>query len=706
MTYAIPILCKAQFSDPDKLFLKFSAAPPRDVLDNLRRIGFGFRRVGQEGVWMGNQEWWKYLKPVLRRNQLLINDHAHDVLPVRTKCRERKAMVAKEAQERVDAAPALAEFDWSGFPTWAAENLTIKDKQTGRFVRFTLNSMQVRLFNSMWAQWQATGRVRFNILKHRQPGFSTLIQGLAFYLGLHVPGVEAIVTAHRDDSADAVFRRTKLFEQRCPERLATERNNRKEIQWKPPHGSALRVGVAGDEGFGRSDTRHVYHASEEAHYSERGVEAASNVRASVPDAPGTFVWRETTAKGLNHFYDSWNRATVEGYENFFVGFLEDETCRLDVTLDDAQWSKIPFEWKEDEKRLRAVARELGLVETATAQALAWRRRAIGERCHGLPALFLQEFPAVAEDSFVSTGSHVFPLSIVDPEWKRTKTEEEQQPISRYVIERADEKESGRLIRDYHGPLHIWREPESGVPYIVSGDVGRGVNVKGEVGDQTTLDFTTFRVFRRWPDDDGRYEEVACWHGRMDPDMAAGQMEWLGRRYNMALLVPEANHYGLILIRFLLAKYLYPRVFRREKIDKATRTPVQQALEAHWMEYGWFTGPGGGVTKAGMIENLHRLVRDRQILIHDPDAWGEMRTFVRAADGSMDAESGKHDDIVMAQAIAACILTLHPETKPIIKPVVKAIEADPETGEVAINFDVLRSQAKAKKAAQRRIEDFT
>lgn len=682
---------------PPHTLIAFTTMASEEVRNWLSARSFWYSRTTRR--WCGKSESYEELVIVLKAAGLEVKE-VELVMPGASR-REKKRATEMAAEKKAAEGPRLSSFDWSGFPAWAEENLTIKDKQTGQFVPFKLNPLQLRLFDASWQQWLEIGRVRMNVLKHRQPGFSTLIQALCFYLAFEVPGVEALVTAHRDDSADAVFRRTKIFEARCPDRMPTTRNNRKEIQWEPPHLSAIRVATAGgDEGLGRGDTRHVYHASEPAHYNERGVEAMANVLASIPDGPGTCVWRETTARGLNHFYDSWCRAETEGYRNFFVGWLEDPSCRLPgVSLTDSCWQRVPKEWLDDEPRLRTLAAQYGLGDGETIEALAWRRRAIAAKCSGIPALFSQEFPTVENDAFISTGSHVFPLSIVDPQYKTTTETERSDPAPRYVIEREDEKESGHLVPASNGPLRIWRQPEAGVPYVVSGDVGRGVNVKGETGDASTLDYTTFRVVKRWPDERGRYEEVAAWHGRLDPDKAAGQMDWLGRKYNEALLVPEANHYGLILVQFLLTKYRYPKVFRREKIDRGTRGPVQQALEAHWMEYGWFTGPGGGVTKAGMIEHLHRLIRDREIVIHEPEAWGELRVFMRAADGSMDAESGKHDDRVMALAIAACILALHPEAKPVVKPIMKPVEAT-ESGEVIINFDALLEQQRAKRRQQR------
>ena len=249
--------------------------------------------------------------------------------------------------------------------------------------------------------------------------------------------------------------------------------------------------------------------------------------------------------------------------------------------------------------------------------------------------------------------------------------------------------------------------------MISADVGRGINVSGDTTDSSKLDYTTFRVIREWPDDGSRYEEVAVWHGRASPDKAAATLDALGRRYNTAWLIPEANHYGVILINFLLKLHKYPagKVFKKESVDRGTRNPVTQEPETNFMRYGWWTGPGSGVTKAVMIEYLNEMVRDRLLIIHEPEAWGEMRTFMRAADGSMDAETGKHDDRVMALAIAACVLRLHPKRKLVEMKVDRAFEVVGDNGRgcaegIRVNYTVLLNKRKSERAASRGgAEDF-
>jgi hypothetical protein len=64
--------------------------------------------------------------------------------------------------------------------------------------------------------------------------------------------------------------------------------------------------------------------------------------------------------------------------------------------------------------------------------------------------------------------------------------------------------------------------------------------------------------------------------------------------------------------------------------------------------GWLTS---AVTRPAMIENLATVLVAQPELFHSPRLLGEMKTFVRHADGHGSAAEGAHDDCVMAMAIA-------------------------------------------------------
>jgi len=67
--------------------------------------------------------------------------------------------------------------------------------------------------------------------------------------------------------------------------------------------------------------------------------------------------------------------------------------------------------------------------------------------------------------------------------------------------------------------------------------------------------------------------------------------------------------------------------------------------------GWLTSV---VTRPAMIENLAAILIEKPELFRSPRLLGELRTFVRHADGHGAAAEGAHDDCVMAMAIAMAV----------------------------------------------------
>lgn len=672
----------------ERSYLRFPSRPVDAVCDTLRAHGYFYQMMVR--VWYGLPDRLDKVLPLLEEAGVTMTKGDVGIAATR---RDKKAKKEKEEQTSADDATTLTGFDFSEFPTWAKDNFVIKDKETGVFVPFVLNSDQQALFDAMIAQWRECGFVRINIVKHRQRGISTFIQLFILYLCLHVPGVEALVTAHRDDAALAVFRRAKIAQARCPLKRDLHLNNRREVQFKEPWNSALRVAVAGgDDGVGRGEMRQVYHASEPAHYNRSGVEAQGNVEASIPDAKGTLIWRETTANGKNHFYEAHKNAKIAGFRNFFIGFLNDETCRVhDVALEDERWASVPIEWKQDEPRLRMLAKEKGLSDTDIVAALCFRRQAIAQKCMGLTTIFMREFPATVEDAFASTGCHVFPLSVVDAEWEAAKDAEAKSPAPRFTCNR----ETKAVVPDPWGRVRIWKEPEPGASYIIAGDFASGKNVGGEIGDPGKLDATTLGVL-----DEATLEEVAVWYARaVDPDLAAEEMAILGHKYNGAMLIPEGNNHGQVVTNKLVRQLRYPRVFRKENIDKPTDRPVRQnpLNDSTIYQYGWWVGSTLG--KDAQIEWLNVGIRERIFTIHEPEFWEEATHFVRDEHGDCNAESGRHDDRISRWSILAAYIHLHP------KPRRKRVAATPpprvsaDGNSLLLSMKFIADKSKAKREAE-------
>ncbi len=90
------------------------------------------------------------------------------------------------------------------FPAYAAKSLWIRTKQ-GDVVPFRLNAVQKELHGRLEEQRRRTGRVRALILKARQPGVSTYVEGRFYWQVTHRRGVRAFILTHLRDATDTIF---------------------------------------------------------------------------------------------------------------------------------------------------------------------------------------------------------------------------------------------------------------------------------------------------------------------------------------------------------------------------------------------------------------------------------------------------------------------------------------------------------------------
>lgn len=184
----------------------------------------------------------------------------------------------------------------------------------------------------------------------------------------------------------------------------------------------------------------------------------------------------------------------------------------------------------------------------------------------------------------------------------------------------------RWAEDEQGFILMYAQPEPGVPYVIGGDTaGDGSDsFAGQVLDNRT----------------GR--QVCALKLKTDEDLFAKQLYCLGMTYNTALIGVEAN-FSTFPIREL-ERLRYPKQYVRESMDEYTH-----ALKR---SYGFRTMQSNRQT---IIANLIKAVREDITCVSDKWTLEEMLTFVRNPDTFRpEAESGAHDDMVMALAIAHAI----------------------------------------------------
>lgn len=270
------------------------------------------------------------------------------------------------------------------FPFYAPRALKIRTK-AGAIRPFKLNSAQGHLHSALEAQKAETGRIRALVLKGRQQGCSTYVQGRFFWKVTHRKGVRAFVLTHEQDATNALFTMTKRFHEQCPEliRPALQASNAKELTFSSLD-SGYRVATAGNKGAGRGETIQFFHGSEVAYWPNAETHVGGALQA-VPDEDGTEVVLESTSAGPAGLFYTMCKAAARGegdYRLIFIPWFWQPEYRRDVP------PGFVLDGEEAE-----YARENGL----ELGQMVWRRAKVSE-LGGLHR-FRREYPANAEEAF-------------------------------------------------------------------------------------------------------------------------------------------------------------------------------------------------------------------------------------------------------------------------------------------------------------------
>jgi hypothetical protein len=235
--------------------------------------------------------------------------------------------------------------------------------------------------------------------------------------------------------------------------------------------------------------------------------------------------------------------------------------------------------------------ELRARENLDLQQIAFRRQVRAN----LRGLARQEFAEDPESCFLASGDSVFELSAVDARLASA-------PVA---------TESRR-----NGELEIWLPPVPGRQYLVAADPAGG-GADGDYSAAQVVDLATGMQCAEGASHIGGLELA-----RFITDLA--------REYNDAVLVVERNNHGTGVLALCQSVCGYGRIY------------IQN------FQPGWLTT---SVSRPAVLGRLNAALVENAELFMSRKLLGELRSFVRHADGSTGAASGTHDDRVMAMGIA-------------------------------------------------------
>lgn len=497
-------------------------------------------------------------------------------------------------------------------------------------VPFFLNDVQ----RDFIGRFEALGTGRpYYILKGRQQGFTSLITAMQLSYAIVRKNFAGMTLADTADNTLAIFNdRARAVYERLPTALRpTERFSSKKEFYFDVLNSSWRVSTATGN-TGRSRTLSFVHFSEVAFYECSLAELQKGIgEAMTEDAVCIY---ETTANGLGESEELWRSGACHNL--FYEWWRTREYRCADLsylnTKDPWLCNRISF------LRLRGLEEE----------QIAWYCRKYASYLD--KSTIRQEYPCTADEAFVSGGECVFDKERVHTALAMPRTQcaprrgyftyrrrrEESFGVGGEVLESELRIEDIAFHEAQDGYILLYEEPRvqrdgggrliARAPYTLGGDTA------GEGSD-----YFTGKVVC---DLDGR--SVATLRIRhIDEDLYAEQMYCLGKYYNDAVIGIEIN-YSAYPMRLLERTYRYPRLYYRERSDREGGVRRASGFETT------------ARTKPLIIANLVTRMREDPFPEEDPETLREMLTFTRHATGGMGAVTGKHDDLVMALAIAQYI----------------------------------------------------
>lgn len=498
------------------------------------------------------------------------------------------------------------------FRRYCLNNLKILNKE-GSLVPFALNQEQEIIVTEVVRCLEEGRPVRLILLKDRQIGVSTIVEGLIYWWTATHKNVHSKIVAHDTTTSGKLYSMfQRYYDNSNPIfKPQTKYYTKNDLNFDNDEGTGLKSEIdtssAENTSSGRGDTIHWLHGSEVAVW-RNGEELVSGLMQAVPLLPNTAIFLESTANGVGDFFHRTWQAAKRG-ESAFTPLFFPWTMHQEYRL------KLPpgFSLTKEEKELKRV-------NNLDDEQLMWRREKKKEFVSN-PDKFYQEYPLTDSEAFLSSGNPRFDIkALIDLE-EKCRDGQSVELYEKSVV-------NGVIFVPKpltNAPLKIWQQPQDGKEYVIGADVAEGVG--GDYSVASVIDKESHKT-------------VARWRGDVQPADFGEVLEQLGRYYNHALIGVEINNHGLTTVQRLV-DIGYDHLYRKEK-------GIDERYQEYTSKLGWRTDIK---TKPLMIDGLAEAIAKGQIFDQDRVFINECMTYVTDERGKTNAQDGCHDDTVMATAIA-------------------------------------------------------
>jgi hypothetical protein len=517
-----------------------------------------------------------------------------------------------------------------------------------------LESQEI-FFAAVEQHWVEGRPVFVIVLKARQLGLSTISQGCLFWKTIFTPLCNSMVVAQDPSQAGYLFDMSRLAYDNLPwwmrpERryeakgkfLVFDREDAMQRRLKPGLQSNIFVEAANKmTGVARGKSLRCLHASEMGFWVDPET-LSTQLNPTMNAHDGLYIM-ESTANGRdNLFHRLWKQA-MEGetkWKPVFIEFFRVKKYSIPIPANET------FKLTTEERAIRKkVQREKAV--TISDEQFHWRRKTLAEvtALEGAEWKFFQEYPQSSwQEAFQGSGLCAFDkrklqtimeTTCTEPGWFGEIELDPEKLAKRVQVpklsgQRRREGEAAPAAKTYGSRLRLWRGPQEGAAYYIGVDVAHGI----QGGD-----FSCANVIRigRGAEPD---EQVAEWHGWIDPTPFAGIVVALALYYNQAELAIECNDIGLGMNSDVWRNYEYDRLFRWKKYDKITNFTTDF--------FGWQTN---SKTRPMLIYKFREGINDGSLVVRSTELIDECMDFSQGDNTNRFEGQNGNDDRVFAAMIA-------------------------------------------------------
>jgi hypothetical protein len=484
----------------------------------------------------------------------------------------------------------------------------------------------------------------FIVLKGRQMGISTVCLALDLYWMFRYRGLQGSLVTDTDDNK-TMFRTTLTqYIKGLPSthRVGVKEHNRTQMVLANRSRWTYQVaGVRSKGGLGRGKAINFLHGTETSSWGDE--EGFASLQASLAEThPHRLYFHESTARGYNLFYDTWEKAKeAKSQRAIFIGWWRNELYHLPPTssLYSAYWDG---SLTSDERIWVEEINDLYQHKITSGQ-IAWWRWKLAEEIKD-ETLMLQEYPPTENYAFQLSGSKFFSAESINLAWKRVR--ELPRRYFRYRMGMHFEQTRFLETNEENAELTVWELPKPGAVYVLGCDPA--------YGSSQWADRFCIAVYRCYAD---RIIQVAEF---CTPHCNTYQFAWviahLAGNYTGAMVNLEINGPGQAVFNELqnlkrLAGNFAQGGERAEIYDvvggiRDYLYRRQDSLTGHFA-YQWQTTSN---TKERMFNAIRDYFERKMLEIKSPDALLEFRTVVRE-DGMLGGDGRAKDDRCIATGLA-------------------------------------------------------